>query len=210
LENRLIQVLESDPNGVRAELLVATPAILAGYACQAAAWASLVEGEGYPVDSVFLRMTGADGREYPYSDAIDELLVEGRYSVWSLVAGAIRELTDRPLPDVEDIAKHTVENLGGPGFAQPRLPEGLSLGADQPLALIQAAWPRFLSLLGICCVLPEEWPVLFGTAVQRTIATAAEVLDPIDACVIAMECAIPMAHLPLRRVLATQATAGPA
>jgi hypothetical protein len=199
LYDQLVQLLQSDPRGVRAELLLGIPAMLAGYACQAATWESLVAGMGYPVDEVFMLASAADGAQYPFSDPLNHLLLEDRYSVWAWVAAAARAKTDQPLPDVTDIITHVVQSIGTPAFGQPRLPAPFKF-ADPPLATLRAAWPRFLPLLGLTCALPEEWPVLFALAIQQAMDAASSVVDPVTACVIAMECAVPMAHVPMSHV----------
>ncbi|MDR1188826.1 MAG: hypothetical protein LBK95_15495 [Bifidobacteriaceae bacterium] len=197
--DKLIEILQDDPNGVRAELVLGVPAALAGFACQAATWESLVVNEGYAMESVFLVAGTADGAEYPFSDPMNKLLLEDTHSVWWLVASAARAVTDAPLPNVEEIVSHVVGTVGTPEFGQPRLPAGSSLGNNPPKELVDAAWPRFLPLLGLTCVMPEEWPILFGVALQRAMSAVQQLVDPVKACTIIMECAVPMAHLPMVR-----------
>jgi hypothetical protein len=197
--DQLLQTLQGDPRGVRAELLLGVPALLAGYACQAATWESLVIGMGYPVDSVFILAGTAQGVHYPFSDPMNHLLLEDPYSVWGLVSAAARAKTDQPLPDAADTVAYVVRSIGTPAFGRPRLPEGYTLGEDA-IKLLEAAWPRFLPLLGLCCALPEEWPALFAVALQRSMETVRQLIDPVTACAIAIECAVPMAHLPMRQV----------
>jgi hypothetical protein len=198
--DNLMKVLQKDPNGVRAELLIGVPAVLAGFACQAATWESLVVGEGYPVHSVFTMATAEDGTVYPFSDPMNQLLLEDQFSVWSLAAGAAQAAGAQTLPDVEEAVEHVAQTIGTPEFGQPRLPGHFSLGADTPTGILEGAWPRFLGLLGLTCAMPEEWPVLFGFAMQRAIDTVKDLIDPASACQIALECALPMAHLPMARV----------
>ncbi|MDR2454142.1 MAG: hypothetical protein LBD51_06285 [Bifidobacteriaceae bacterium] len=198
--DKLVQILQTDPHGVRAELLVGVPALLAGFACQAATWQSLVVGLGYPATSVFVLAGTQDGAEYPFSEPMNRLLLEDQYSVWALIAGAARQLTDQPLPDVAATVAHVAESIGSPAFGVPRLPPPHTLGNDNALDVLRAMWPHFLPLLGLTCAIPEEWPVLFGIATQRAIAAVKGVVEPIAAATIALECALPMAHLPMRRL----------
>ncbi|MDR1119154.1 MAG: hypothetical protein LBL01_07675 [Bifidobacteriaceae bacterium] len=197
---KLVKALQPDPNGVRAELLLAIPAGLAGFACQAATWESLVVGEGHPVYSVFVVFSTTDGGEYPFSDPMNKLLLEDTYSVWSLATAAARSATDAPLPDVEEIVSHVAGTIGTPQFGVPRLPPSSSLGADTLVGAVEAAWPQFLPLLGLVCGMPEEWPLLFAAALQRAMGVVKELIDPVKAYTIAMECAVPMAHLPMKPV----------
>lgn len=194
--DNLVKILQKDPDGVHAELLVAVPAALAGFACQAATWESLVVGVGHPVYSVFTVTKAADGALYPFADPMNQLLLEDPYSVWSLVTAAAHA-ADEPLPDVEEAVQHVSRTIGTPEFAVPRLPAGLSLGHDPLPALLEASWRRFLPLLGLTCVMPEEWPVLFALATQRGIDAVQDVIEPTAACRIALECALPMTHLPM-------------
>ncbi|MDR1634245.1 MAG: hypothetical protein LBS27_04855 [Bifidobacteriaceae bacterium] len=197
--DQLVQMLQGDPRGVRAELLLGVPALLAGYACQAATWESLVVGMGYPVESVFLLADSAEGIPYPFSDPMNHLLLEDQYSVWGLVSAAAAAKTDQPLPDAADTVAHVARSIGTPAFGQPRMPPGNTLGEDAT-KLLQAAWPRFLPLLGLACAMPEEWPALFAVALQRSMETVRQLIDPVRAAVIAIECAVPMAHLPMARM----------
>ncbi|MDR2378841.1 MAG: hypothetical protein LBD70_05400 [Bifidobacteriaceae bacterium] len=194
---KLLEVLQTDPAGVRAELLLAVPALLAGYACQAATWESLVVGLGYPAESVFLIAGASDGGLYPFSDPMNQLLLEDDYSVWGLVAAQARAQTDQPLPDAVDTVTHVVQTIGTPAFGHPRLPSGLTLGEDA-VDVLKAAWPRFLPLLGLTCAMPEEWPTLFAFALRRSMDAVADLIAPDAASLIVIECAVPMAHLPMR------------
>jgi hypothetical protein len=198
--NKLIQLLGQDRHGVRAELLIALPSMLAGFACQAATWESLVVGQGYPVESVFIVADTQDGGQYPFSDPMNHLLLEDQYSVWGLIAAAAKAKGAESLPDMEELVTHVVRSIGTPAFGQPRLPSGLSLGGETPLELVRTGWENFLPLLGLSCVIPEEWPALFAVAVQKAMEAARQLIDPATAATLAMECALPMAHLPMRRL----------
>ncbi|MDR0593310.1 MAG: hypothetical protein LBG60_08685 [Bifidobacteriaceae bacterium] len=195
--DQLVRRLAENPGGVRPELLLAIPALLAGYACQAATWESLVVTLGYPVDSVFLMAGAEDGAQYPFSDPMNHLLLEDELSVWGLAQTTARELTDEPLPDAAQTVAHVVQTIGTPQFGQPRMPDGHPLG-EPALLVLTSCWTRFLPLLGLCCAMPEEWPAVFALGLQRAMARAAGAIDPATACVIALECAVPMAHLPMR------------
>jgi hypothetical protein len=193
----LIKVLQTDPHGVRAELLVGVPAMLSGFACQAATWESLVVNGRHPVQSVFALVQTDDGTTYPFSDPMNKLLLEDQYSVWGLTLAIGKAKTDQPMPDVLDTVQHVAKSIGSPEFGQPRLPQGLSLGHNSALDIVQHAWPRFLPLLGLCCAIPEEWPVLYAIALQQAIDQAQSVIPPDAAVALAIECAVPMAHLPM-------------
>ncbi|MDR1441266.1 MAG: hypothetical protein LBJ02_02595 [Bifidobacteriaceae bacterium] len=196
---QLVKVLQGDPNGVRAELLLGVPALLAGFACQAATWESLVMTGGYPAEAVFMVMETADSKQYPFSDPMNHLLLEDRYSVWGLTSAATQAKTDQPLPDITDLVEHVARSIGTSSFGQPRLPPPLTL-AEDPLGILRAGWNRYLPLLGLCCAMPEEWPVVFAIAIQRAIEQVRQLIEPTTACAVVMECAVPMAHLPMELV----------
>ncbi|MDR3107339.1 MAG: hypothetical protein LBU05_03970 [Bifidobacteriaceae bacterium] len=103
------------------------PSLLAGFACQAATWKSLVVGMGHPINSVFLVAQTADGCDYPFSDSLNHLLLEDELSVWRLIAASAQANTGQPLPDVANIVKHVVQTVGTAAFGRPRLPNGLAL-----------------------------------------------------------------------------------
>ncbi|MDR1426151.1 MAG: hypothetical protein LBJ08_00095 [Bifidobacteriaceae bacterium] len=198
--DKLIGLLNTDPNGVRAELLLAVPAMLAGFACQAATWEALVVGQGRPLTSVFAVFGTDDGGQYPFSNAMNQLLLEGRSSVWAVVATAAQSMTDSPLLDVEEIAAHVARSVGTPDFAQPRLPPSNSFGNDDAMSIISATWPAFLPLLGLCCEAPREWPLLFAAALPEAMKMTSHLIEPASAASIIMESAVPMAHLPMRPI----------
>jgi hypothetical protein len=194
--DKLIKTLQADPRGVRAELMLGVPALLAGFACQAATWESLVVSTGYRVTDVFRLAGTADGAQYPFSGPMNQLLLEDRFSVWRFVEAAAKAKTDQPLPNILEIVTHVVDSIGTPQFGKPRMPEGFTLG-EEALPILRTLWPRFLPLLGLSCSIPEEWPALFAISLQKAMEAVRELIGPVDACTIIMECAVPAAHLPM-------------
>jgi hypothetical protein len=184
-----------DERGVHMETLLAYLGGLAGYACQFCVRERRIKYGAKSVDSGFTIVTGADGRKYYFGAALNEPLVEGRYSVWSLTAGAVAQL-GKPLPDLRDIVKHSAATVGGARFGIPRMPEGHGLGGP-PLDYLKAVWPKILPIAQRFCDDPVQLPIVFGIAVQNAIIMAKDVLDPTLAGAIAMECAVSMSKVDL-------------
>jgi hypothetical protein len=181
-----------DERGVHVESLLTCLGALAGYACQACVRENNTRA-GAKSEAGLVVAGGADGRKYFFGDLLNKPLVESRSSVWSLVAGAIRQL-GKPLPDLEGIFKHVASTVGGPQFGIPRIADG-HRPRDLPHIYLRAIWPQILPIAQRFCDEPAHLPVLFGIAIHTLILRGT--VDPTLAGTIAMESAVPMSKVDL-------------
>jgi hypothetical protein len=186
-----------DERGVHVESQLACLGALAGYACQFSVREQSIKSGAKSPDIGFSIVTGADGRNYYFGGPLNKPLAEDKYSVWSLTAGAVKEL-GKPLPDLMNILKHAAATVGGAKFGIPRIPEGHGTG-DLPIHYLKAVWPQILPIAQRFCDEPAQLPVVFGLAIQHTIIAAKDAIDPTLAGTIVMECAVPMSKVDLAR-----------
>ena len=191
--HRTTQGLKND-RGVHIESLLACLGALAGYACQACVREHNARAGASP-ESGLTVASGADGRLYFFGDPLNRPLAEDRYSVWSVIAGAVQQL-GKPLPDVEGIFKHVAATVGGAEFGIPRIPEGHRPG-DLPINYLKAIWPQLLPIAQRFAAEPAHLPMIYSLAIQHAIFAARNVIDPTLAATIAMECAVPMSKVDL-------------
>jgi hypothetical protein len=191
---RITNALKNE-RGVHIESLLACLGALAGYACQFSVRERNIKYGAKSADSGFTISTDSDGRKHYFGNSLNGPLLEDRYSVWSLTAGAVAQL-GKPLPDIMDIVKHNVAAVGDAQFGIPRMPEGHGLG-DLPLNYLKVVWPKILPIAQRFCDEPTHLPMVFGLAVQNAIIMAKDVIDPTLAGSIAMECAVPMSKVDL-------------
>jgi hypothetical protein len=191
---RVLKVL-TDERGVHAETLLATLGALAGYACQ---FSARLQASKAPAgtDSGLMRVQTKDGRTFYFGDALNKPLAESKYSVWSLAAAAAQDAGCNPLPDLHEMFKHVAESLGSPAFGVPRLPANSSL-VRPPEQMLRQLWKPLVAEIAPMCPDPQEWPILFGLAIQHGIGAARSALDPRVSLGIAMESAIAMSKVDL-------------
>ena len=192
--HRLVEGLRNE-RGVHIESLLAILGTLAGYACQA----SLREqatAKGMNATSPFHVVEAKDGSKYYFGDALNAPLVSAHYSVWGLAAGAVQQLGQSEFPDLNALFQHTAATVGTAEFGVPRLPEGHAIG-DAPINYLTAIWPKLLPTVRLFCADPAQWPILYGLAIQETINMGKEVISPVLALQLVMECAIPMSKVDL-------------
>jgi hypothetical protein len=192
--HRTTQGLKNE-RGVHIESLLACLGALAGYACQVCVRENNARTGAPSPESGLTVASGADGRRYFFGDALNRPLAEDRYSVWSIIAGAVQQL-DKPLPDVEGIFKHVASTVGGAEFGIPRIPEGHRAG-DLPINYLKAVWPQLLPIAKRFADEPAHLPMIYGLAIQHGIFAARNLIDPTLAGTIAMECAVPMSKVDL-------------
>lgn len=189
--NTLINSMK-DTKGVHIESLLCILGSLAGYSCQAYLRKELIERKGLKENQVFTIIEAKNGCKYYFGELINKPLVENQLSVWSLAAGAIKILGINDIIDIGDIFRHVTEMVGQDNYGIPRIPEGHRPG-DIPFHYVKDLWPVFLLKVEYYCTNPNEWPVMFGLAIQEGIILGKDVLDPLLSLSIAMESAIPMA-----------------
>ncbi len=180
--------------GVHVETLVVSLGALGGFACQLAARHLLVREGARGWESPWVIAEGGDGRLYFLGDAINHFLLEDRFSFWSLAAGIMPSISDRPVPDVIPIVRHVSGTIGSEAFGQIRYPEGKSAG-DLPINYVRHWYPDLHDIIARLGLDPTEAPILFGLAAQDILSLVRQVIDPVVGLEMLMESAIAMAKV---------------
>lgn len=180
--------------GVHVETLLVSLGALGGVACQIAARHALMRDGSRDWESPWVIAEGGDGRRYFLGDAINHFLLEDRLSLWSLAAGIISQISDRPAPDFVPIVRHVSGTIGGDAFGQIRYPAGTSAG-DLPVNYVRHWFPDVWDIVLRLEIDPIEAPILFGLAAQEVLLLVREVVEPSVALELLMEAAIAMAKV---------------
>lgn len=191
----LVDKYQTD-EGIHLETLLTAISSLAGYACQASVRAEFVESENYAEEDIFVTAQGEDGKTYYFGDYLNHPLVDGEYSIWSLVAGAAQHLGDTKLIDLNSIFEHVAETVGSPEFGVPRIPYE-HMPSELPINYVKSLWEDLLPKVKVFCDSPFEWPILFGIAAQDIVLMGKDVIDSKTALTIIMESAVPMSKIDL-------------
>lgn len=189
---RIMEVMK-DEKGIHIQSLLCALGALAGYSCQASVREILVEKKGLSENQVFIIMEDVDGRKYFMGDTLNKPLAESQYSVWALAAGTAQNLGAKQLIDIGEVFEHVAGSLGNDRFGIPRIADDRKPG-DIPCNYIKYLWPTLLPVVQKFCP-AEEWPILFGIAIQEVMKMGKEIIDPLLALSIAMESAVPMSKV---------------
>lgn len=191
--NHLINFMK-DSKGVHIESLMCILGSLAGYSCQASLRKELIEMKGLDENQVFVIIEDKDKKKYYFGDLINKPLIENQYSVWSLSAGAVQHMGITKMIDIREIFEYVTKTVGSDSYGIPRISDGHKPG-DIPYNYVKHLWTVFLPIAEKYCASPNEWPIIFGMAIQEGIILGKDVLDPLFALTIVMESAIPMAKV---------------
>lgn len=186
-----------DNKGVHAESMLAVLGTLAGYACQASVRQEFVANQKLPEQGIFMVAKDADGRCYYFGDYLNKPLAENQYSVWGLAAGAAQSLGVNQLVNLTDIFKYVTTTVGTEAFGVPRFPLEYK-SSDLPKDYLKYFWPTLHPIVTKFCPEPNNWPILYGFAIQEAMVLMKDVIKPNDALLIVMECAIPMSKIDIK------------
>lgn len=199
LLNRSFSILQDD-RGVHVESVFALLGSLAGQACLQSALAQIADKEHPDENDALITVTDTQGRNYYYGNPINNLLLEGHFSVWSLVGGAVQS-HGGALPDIDDIVKHVVQSIGKPQFGTPRLPDGVEIRFS-PQEYLRLWQPFKAEILDVLPVPARDWPFAYALAIQNFMVQGQDFMMPgqtalsvATAAVIVMECAVPMSKI---------------
>jgi hypothetical protein len=204
---RVQAVLRND-RGVHFETALCIVAALAGYACQAGVreamrrrlgrqagfTGTLTETEREVDAALFTRVDDKDGQSYFFGDRIDEPLDKAQHSVFALIVAGARKAGCEDPPRRQEVFAHCMYAFRNGRLGRPR--DFADRLVDKPIAHLRAAWPKFTSMANEYCP-PEEWPILFGMAVQGTLAQCPAAIDPFTATRFAMDIAVAMSRVDL-------------
>jgi hypothetical protein len=194
---RIMTVLSKiDNNGVHIQSLVGIVGSLAGYACQASIRREYIEEKGLTEEDVFTIIEDTSNHRYFFGDALNNLLVENQFSVWSIAAGYANSVDGTTLPDIKEIFEYVTSTVGTDKFGLPRLDERMHA---TPIEFVKTFWNSYLPDVERFCASPNEWPILYALAIQECMKKGHEagIIDPRSSLTIAMECAVPMSKIDL-------------
>lgn len=183
-----------DEKGVHIETLLCILGTLAGYSCQASVIEEFINEKGLSMNQVFNIVECVDGSHYFFGDILNKPLVESQFSIWSLAAGVVKSLGVTELIDINDIFQYVSHSVGTNDFGIPRIPDDHKPG-DLPRNYLKYLWPNLFQLVKQFCPAPEEWPILFGLAIQNAIIDGKNAIAPLLALSIVMESAVPMSKI---------------
>lgn len=185
----------STEKGIHLESLLSALGALAGYACQVSVREEFVVRQGRAEKDVFIVVhSKQNGTSYYFGDLLNRPLAESRYSVWSLVSGATQKLGLQELIDLHEIFKYVTVTLGTENFGIPRVDVEHS-AKETPLNYVRFLWPQLFPLAQSFCPNPQDWPVIFGVAIQEILFASKDLIAPKLALIIVMESAVPMSKI---------------
>ncbi|WP_028049923.1 hypothetical protein [Cellulomonas sp. URHD0024] len=152
-----------DERGVQIEAVATALGALAGRACQLAATDGVQNRRPEYAGLTVMQVGSKDGQTYLMGPAINRPLAESQFSVWSLVAGYAQS-KGAVLPDLGELFAHGTSTVGGPEFGRPRYAPGTAA----PYLPVQylAVWEPMLPHVVRFAPDPQQWPVVYGLAVQ--------------------------------------------
>ena len=179
--------------GVQIEAVATALGALAGRACHLAARDGVQNRRPEYAGLGILQIGGADGQTYLMGPAINRPLLESPLSVWSLVAGYAQS-KGAALPDLGELAAHGASTMGGAEFGRPRYAPGT--GAPLPVQYLDA-WNPMLTHIVPFAPDPQQWPVVYGLAVQGLFEMTGGQFDLTVLTRVVMDSAIAMSKLPV-------------
>ena len=187
--DRLINAMRGAGGEIHPQSLVCAVGSLAGYACQKDVRVIYMKQRGFPEDKIFTVMTDKSGRKVFFGDLLNEPLVNDKYSVWSMIGGAVKQ-RGGSLPDVNDIFRYISYVVGGEQFGKARACE---TGDDMKTYLSQLWKP--LNEIAMQYAEDGELHIVYGIALQRAVYAAGESMNVTEAARIAMESAVSMSKV---------------
>ena len=187
--DRLINAMRGGRAEIHPQSLICAVGALAGYSCQKDVRVMFMKKNGLSEDKVFTIMTDKQGRKFYFGDLINEPLVNEKYSVWSMIGGAVKK-RGGTLPDVNDIFRYISYTAGGEQFGRPR---ACQVG-ESMTDYLGRLW---LPLAEVAKQYAEdgELHIVFGIALQKAVFTAGGSMNVTEAARIAMESAVSMSKV---------------
>lgn len=161
---------------VRKALLFASG--LAGYACHQA-----VKANNEP----FVVAETTDHKRFYMGDALNQYLLEGKYSVLAFCNGFFDNFAKGAArPDVIEIVKKAIAEIGNPDY---KIWE--SYPPDYVYSEIKNCWEGiYANMTAVYCQNPQEMPVLFAIVLQNIMIIASQAAPGATIYSLALECAI--------------------
>ena len=127
---------------------------------------------------------------------MNKYVAEGENSVWKLITIAVSDL-NKSCPDIIEIFEYVTKVIGTDKFGIIRFPNGQYVDYKLKIVLVKL-WPKIFLNIKKYCKSPEEYPVLFGLALQKVIVLTKDVISADIAAKIAMECVISMSKFDMK------------
>ncbi|MBO3101193.1 hypothetical protein [Cellulomonas fengjieae] len=190
---RMLAVLKNE-HGVQVEGVATALGALSGRACHLAARDGVQNQRPEYTGLGIVQVGGADGQTYVMGPAINRPLLENAYSVWALVAGYAQS-KGAGLPDVQELAAHGARTVGGPEFGRPRYVPGTE-PAMLPVQYLEVWEPMLTHILPLAPS-PQQWPVVYGLAVQGLFEMTGGQFDLTVLTRVVMDSAIATSKIPV-------------
>jgi len=190
---RVLAALKNE-RGIQIEAAATALGALCGRACYLAAMDGIANRRPEYAGLDVVQAGATDGRTYLVGPAINRPLLESSHSVWSLVAGYAHS-TGAPLPDLRELVGHGARTIGGPEFGRPRYAPGTESSVLPAEHL--AAWEPLLTHVRPHAPDPQQWPVVYGIAVQGLFGMTGGRFDLTVLTRVVMDSAIATSKIPV-------------
>jgi len=190
---KTISHLITNDTGVRVECALGMIGALAGYSCHTWAMIEYQSSGSANAKGAIIPIEDKAGRVYYYGNLPNQALIEDPYSVWSIVGGMAQSLSDKPLLDMDKMAKETVASVGK-NFGVPELPIE-HMPSDLPINYVKVLWPLLEQKINQFCETARQRPMLLGFAAGEIIDGGKATICPMLAAEIVMKCAFPMSKI---------------
>lgn len=188
---RLINSMRDEKGLCHPQSLLCALGSLAGYACQRDVRDVYMKGKGFSEDKVFTVVQDKKGRNYFFGDLINEPVAEGKYSLWSLVGGALNAM-NVPLIDLNDIFRYVSYVCGGEQFGKVRS----CVTGETMESYLKILWKPLFPLAQKYAE-ENELHIVFGLAVQKAMMACKGAVEPQEMARIVMESAVSMSKIEL-------------
>lgn len=193
-----VQLLAND-KGVRIEDLIAALASIGGHLCLTSAVDELARQGLSTKAAGMMEVADREGNLYFFGDAPNRLLAEGETSLLSLALGAAQAHGAPVSFDmIVESMKRTAGAVGSADFGRVDVPEE-NRPSSPAFDWVLHGRRKLIEALDVYAVPQELRPAAVGFALQRAISEGRQVLDPLIAARIAIDCAVPMAKVDPRR-----------
>lgn len=188
----LLNSMKDDKGNVHPQSLLCCLGSLTGYACQYDVRQEFMKDKGLSEDRAFTVVQDKSGRNYFLGDLINEPVAEGKYSVWSLVGGALKAM-ETPLIDINDIFRYVSFVVGGEQFGKVR-----SCATGETMqSYLKILWNPLLPLVKQYAG-QGELHIVYGLALQKAMMACRGALDTKEMARISMESVISMSKVDIK------------
>lgn len=174
----MFKAVFNTPEGLDVQRALLFAAGLAGHACHNAVKAN---------NEAFAVAETTDHKRYYMGDAVNQYLLEGKYSVLAFCNGFFEGFAKGEIrPDAIGLVKKAVSVIGNSSYKIWDIYQPGYVYAE-----IKNCWDGIYSnMTAVYCQSPQEWPVLFAIVLQNIMIIASETMPKPAVYSLALECAI--------------------